>query len=317
MKLLQIPFLSEIEKADNILLAGAGGGFDIFCGLPLYFALRKAGKKVYLANLSFSNIYGSTGVKLLDPVLVEVTSQTQGRLDYFPEVYLARWFKEFQGEDVPIYCLARVGVQPLIKAYQKLIDYLSLDAIILIDGGTDSLMKGDEADLGSPDEDIASIAAVSQLNVPYKALVCLGFGIEKISHAQVLEAISEITQAGGFLGAWTLTKNMSEVELYREATEYVFKAMPQFPSIISSSVFSALDGHFGDYHSNHRTHGSNNFINALMTIYWCFDLDIVAKRILYLDKVMKTQNFRDMTVIISEFRESIEDQIKSWSDIPI
>ena len=33
--MLTIPFLVEVEKAENILIAGAGGGFDIFSGLPL------------------------------------------------------------------------------------------------------------------------------------------------------------------------------------------------------------------------------------------------------------------------------------------
>ena len=34
--------LTELESAQTVLLAGAGGGFDIFSGLPLYFGLRKA-----------------------------------------------------------------------------------------------------------------------------------------------------------------------------------------------------------------------------------------------------------------------------------
>ena len=46
--------LNGLEESENILIAGAGGGFDIFCGLPLFFALEQAGKKVTLANYSFS-----------------------------------------------------------------------------------------------------------------------------------------------------------------------------------------------------------------------------------------------------------------------
>ena len=44
---------------------------------------------------------------------------------------------------------------------QILIEQLQLDTIILVDGGTDSLMRGDEAKLGTPEEDMASIAAVT------------------------------------------------------------------------------------------------------------------------------------------------------------
>ena len=52
MELLSLPFFSELEPAKRVLVAGAGGGFDVLCGLPLYFALRAAGKTVHLANLS-------------------------------------------------------------------------------------------------------------------------------------------------------------------------------------------------------------------------------------------------------------------------
>lgn len=33
-----------------------GAGFDICCGLPLYFALKDARKEVFLANLSFTSL---------------------------------------------------------------------------------------------------------------------------------------------------------------------------------------------------------------------------------------------------------------------
>ena len=60
---MKLPFFNELNKAQNILIAGAGGGFDVFCGLPLYFWLKKAGKSVHLANLSsiIAAITGSFG----------------------------------------------------------------------------------------------------------------------------------------------------------------------------------------------------------------------------------------------------------------
>ena len=32
---MKLPFFSEMDDAKNILITGAGGGFDVFCGLPL------------------------------------------------------------------------------------------------------------------------------------------------------------------------------------------------------------------------------------------------------------------------------------------
>ncbi len=316
MELLKLPFVNALEGAQNILLAGAGGGYHIFCGLPLYFSLRNAGKKVHLANLSFSNLYGSTAERLLDDRLVEVTATTRGREDYFPELHLARWLELVRREKVPIYCIGHLGAKPIFEAYQWLAEYLQVDAIVLVDGGTDSLMRGDETDLGTPEEDAASLAAVHQLNIPTKLLVCLGFGIDGICHAQFLEAVAEITKNNGFLGAWTLTRDMLEVQLYQAAAEAVFAAMPKSPSIISASVLSALNGQFGDHHATYRTEGSELFINPLMTLYWCFKLDKVAERILYLNEIRDTETHWELTTAIAKFRDNLEE-VKRWVSLPM
>ena len=176
MGLLNLPFFAEIDQAENILIAGAGGGFDIFSGLPLYFALRAQGKQVHLANLSFSNVHASTGRKLA-PALVEVTASTEGSDYYFPELYLSQWFQQ-RGDYVPIYCFDRTGAKPIAHGYRVLAERLKPDTIILVDGGMDSLMRGDEPGLGTPQEDMASIAAISALDVPRKFLICLGFGVD-------------------------------------------------------------------------------------------------------------------------------------------
>jgi hypothetical protein len=86
MQLLNLPLFSELEAAETILLAGAGGGFDIFCGLPLYFSLKAMGKTVYLANLSFSNL-PKDGARL-SPSMLEVTADTPCSRPYRANKYL-------------------------------------------------------------------------------------------------------------------------------------------------------------------------------------------------------------------------------------
>jgi hypothetical protein len=303
MSSLQLPFLRELRQAETIVLAGAGGGFDIFSGLPLYFGLRQEGKRVFLANLSFSHLEATTG-RWLAPALREVTADSAGPLGYFPEIHLSRWFRR-RGEEVPIYCFDRTGFQPLLEGYQALVSHLQPDAIVLIDGGTDSLMRGDEAGLGTPEEDIASIAAVEALAVAQKYLVCLGFGVDAfhgVCHAHALEAVAELTRQGAFLGAFSLVRGMPEVEPYAAAVQAVFEAMPDYPSIVSASILSALDGEYGDHHRTARTHSSTLWINPLMTLYWCFHLGPVAARILYLDDIKETRNMWDLIEAVDAFR---------------
>ncbi len=318
MDLLTLPFHREINAAQNILLAGCGGGYDIFCGLPLYFGLRALGKTVHLANLSFSSIADSTGRKLPGG-MVMVDARTEGSTRYFPEMYLARWLKS-QNIPAPIYCLPQAGARPLTTAYKWLAETLQIDTILLVDGGTDSLMRGDEVGLGTPEEDSASMVAVSQTDVARKLLVCLGFGIDTfhgVCHAQFLEAVGAVTRNGGFLGAWTLTQDMPEVQQYKAASEYTFREMRNNPSIVNASILSAVEGQFGDFHATSRTEGSELFINALMTLYWAFKLETVVQRNLYLDDIRNTETYRDVINAIQRYRARNIDNIKDWQNLPM
>src|SRR5262249_52535861 len=225
---------------------------------------------------------------------------------YFPERYLCEWFR-IQGEELSLYCFERTGVGPLREGYRALAEELKLDAIVLVDGGTDSLMRGDEDGLGTPHEDIASIAAVDDTPVPVKLLACLGFGIDTfhgVCHAHFLEAVAELIRAGGYLGTFSLLNEMSEVERYRAAADYVFEQMRQHVSIVTSSILSALEGRYGDHHATDRTAGSELYINPLMALYWCFRLDAVARRVLYLDMLKSTQTYIDVDDVIDAVRFS-------------
>ncbi len=318
--MLKQPLITKLEQANNILIAGAGGGFDIFCGLPLFFALLAEGKNVHLANLSFT-ILAPLKNDQLPPSMVRVTSESDVALTgpYFPEKYLAQWLEQEAGLSMSIYAFERTGVKPLLDNYHYLVDELSIDTVILVDGGTDSLMRGDEDGLGTPQEDVVSIAAVNQLDDVQKMLVCLGFGVDHfhgVSNFLTFKAIADLTQTDDFLGTLSLLKTMPEVQQYRAAAEYVFQRMPNNTSIVSSSILAAIAGEYGDFHSTPRTKRSKLWINPLMAMYFGFDLDAVAKRLLYLDAIKETKYYRDIDFIINEFRQNYLDQIISREKIP-
>lgn len=313
--MLTPPVFQELEEATNILIAGAGGGFDVFNGLPFYFGLKAQGKSVHLANLSFSFLPPATD--RLTPAMLAVTARTKDHSGYFPEKYLAEWFNH-QGEATTIYAFERTGVKPLLQNYQTLVQQLNLDTIILVDGGTDSLMCGDEEGLGTPQEDMASITAVSQLTIPHKILACLGLGVDRfhgVSNELTLAAIAEFTQNGGFLGAISLVASQPEAQKYQDACEYVFGQMPEDVSIVTSSILSSLAGHYGDHHTTSRTECSHLWINPLMTIYWCFQVTAVAERLRYLHLLKETKTYYDVQQAIIQYRSRLQT-IRTRQSIP-
>jgi hypothetical protein len=85
------PLFAALAPARSVLIAGAGGGFDVYAGLPLAFALWHSGVQVHLANLSFSELElidrDSWVAEHVAAVMPDSTSPDW----YFPEGTLARW----------------------------------------------------------------------------------------------------------------------------------------------------------------------------------------------------------------------------------
>ena len=75
---LNLPILEQVSGSQNILIAGMGGGFDIFCGLPLYFELQGLGYEIHLASFSFSDIVGLYEGEQLSDTLVGVSTEIEG-----------------------------------------------------------------------------------------------------------------------------------------------------------------------------------------------------------------------------------------------
>lgn len=312
-----IPFIEELEPRKSVLIAGAGGGFDLFAGLPLFHWLREMGKTVHLANLTFSDFHGLETEKPA-PALARLGPNVSTTAWYCPELHLSRFLSDRQGE-TPIHLFERTGVVPIKESYEWLANALNLDAIVLIDGGTDSLMRGDEDGLGTPQEDMASLAAVHALSqIDRKYLVCVGFGVDAfhgVCHAHALENMAAIIADDGGRGSWSLTKQSPAFQFYRDAVDYVTARMPRFPSIVNTSIVDATLGWFGDHHGTHRTKDSELFINPLMSIYWTFTVAAVAKRNLYLNQLASTRTYSDVTIAIQLFLGSL-DTIRPWKAIP-
>jgi hypothetical protein len=298
------PLFAALQGARSVLVAGAGGGFDVYAGLPLAFALQDAGRSVHLANLSFTQLEFLDLDVWLAPDLAAITPDTMGPADYFPERTLARWLA---GHDLPamVYAFPRTGVKPLRAAYRSLVEHLGIDAVVLVDGGTDILLRGDESGLGTPEEDLSSLAAVAGLDLPTKLVCCLGFGIDAyhgVNHVQVLENLAALDRDGGYLGALSIPSASREASLYRDAVAHALAATPMRPSIVNGQIAAATRGEFGDVQFTRRTFGSTLFVNPLMAIYFTVEVDALARRCLYLDQLENTIGIRQISSRIEEFR---------------
>ena len=301
------PLFAALAPARSVLIAGAGGGFDVYAGLPLALSLWRSGVQVHLANLSFSQLELIKRDSWVAEHVVEVTPETTSPDWYFPEGALARWLA---GQDLPstVYAFPPLGVQLLREAYQHVIERHSIDAVVLVDGGTDILLRGDESTLGTPVEDITSLAAVAGLDLPVKLVTCLGFGIDAydgVNHVQVLENIAALDRDGGYLGALSIPNASPEATLYRDAVAHAQAATPDRPSIVNGQIAAATRGAFGNIQFTQRTSGSPLFVNPLMAIYFTVDLGKLAARCLYLDRIEHTIGRRQVTTRIEAFRNEI------------
>ena len=142
----------------------------MFGGLPIAYELETQWKK----NIVLANYSSRSGI----------FSQKPEEGDE-PEYALS------QMVDWPVFMLGREGVQTVRRGYEQILEQVNCSTLFLVDGGVDSLMRGNEEGAGTVLEDTISMEAISQLtNVHNKILVCLGFSTEieeDVSHFQALE----------------------------------------------------------------------------------------------------------------------------------
>ncbi|RMF82071.1 MAG: DUF1152 domain-containing protein [Chloroflexi bacterium] len=310
---LNLPILHRLEDCESILIAGAGGGFDVFAGLPIYYTLHEMGKGVHLANYSFTDLPITRVIS--DPeVLTESLFGARGRVkkdfQYYPEGYLAQWFWLEHADDVAVWMFEKTGVLPLQKNYEKLMAHLGgVDAIIMIDGGVDSLMRGDETGAGTMLEDSITLAAVDALDVPVKLMVSVGFGTEveeSVCHYHALENMAALAKMGAFLGSCALTPQMEAFQFYEAACRYVWEQPTgHHRSHISTRIIPAVNGEFGNYRMYDDSRLSPHLLSPLMSLYWFFEADAVVQRNLIIDTIRQTETFHEALKIVMRLREKL------------
>lgn len=294
-----IPALDRLDTAERILIAGCGGGFDVYGGVPLAARLLGSGKTLVLANFSFTALAASGGEQVI-PSVWRVDRQSV-ELPYFPERWLAEWFSQ-RGQTIPTYGFEKASPSALADGYRQIMVEHGIEQVLLIDGGTDSVIFGDEPGLGTVVEDAVSIVAAQMAAGDAAMLASIGFGVDHfhgVSHHSFLENAATLIRDGAYLGTASVTPGSEEADAFIDAVEYANQKQSRDKSIVLNSILSALRGEFGDYHATDRTMESELFINPLMAQYWFFHIPALVARMSYAEELAQATSWSEARLAIA------------------
>jgi hypothetical protein len=313
-----VPF--ELPPSSGVLVVGAGGGFDFVCGLPIALELEARGHDVHLANYSFSNLTDASNARVHSEHLLEVTADSTGNDDYFPERDVAAWYREARSTERSIWCLAKRGIPETSESYRYLVQRLGIHAIICVDGGVDGLFRGDETGLGTPSMDTVSVFATHLSGAARRIYASVGFGTEgaegQVSHAQALERMSELVARNAYLGVSAILRTDPAGRDFLKAVRFVFARMPELRrSIMVSSLVAAISGKFGPTVVHPKTEERPPWLSPLTSLIWYFEADAVATAKPYYGDALKTASIGELANLIELARERLG--VQPYLKIPI
>ena len=123
---------------------------------------------------------------------------------YCPEAWLARWLADTQGHRQPVWGLSKAGVRPLREALRFLTRRLEIDLVVLVDGGIDLILRGDETSIGTPSEDLATLCATAGLDASPSPCASLRHRAPRGHTTSRYSTHRGLQRLGAFLGAMTL-----------------------------------------------------------------------------------------------------------------
>jgi len=291
---------TPLDDAQNILLIGLGGGFDVFTGLPFIF--HWPDKNFIITNHSTSQEF------VVQPTTTE----------NYPEGMIA----DIQNISAK-YTIGRHGPKLVKSALDQILQTHQIDVILGVDGGVDSLAQGDEEDYGTVLEDFVTLAALSDIEIP-KVACCAGFGCEteeNMNFYRVLENMSDLAFSNKFYGSFSLTQEMREFQLYVRECKNAW-ADGRRKSHIQTKIISAAIGGFGgsncfsDVDPRVAESTGKCFISLLSSIFWMFDLDAVIENNLAIQTMKQGNTFTDAKLLLRQFMMQ-QNSLRSHLPLPL
>ena len=321
---------------ENIFFTGCGGGFDFVHCMNLYQEMHDVYRKnIVIGSYSFNSPQSIIGGELVfqrdDVIVCKVNGYCSSNQsdNYQPEICLCRYLDNEYPAEAPHFIYAYYArdfsIPMLREFYEFLCHTHEIHAIICMDGGSDSLMAGDEQGLGDPIEDAVSVGAIASLScecVLHRFLLCMGLGADRyndVSDCSSLRAISELTAAGGFQGALCIEPGSDGFKFYKRALEYIYDHQG-FQSVLSGIIVCSIQGAFGAdvvpefAAETERVSPGDMFLWPISGILWAFDIRKVRDRSKLIPCIADCRSQRECYKELDKLRDKIP--IREVEELP-
>lgn len=292
----------------NIILSGCGGGYDIFCTIPLFF--ENQDKNRILVSLSFTQesfLLELTKKKEVlqlsrNLFLVDFQKVTNLNNKYFPEYYLSKHLNH------PVYLILNdTTINDINHAYKIIINKLKIKELYLVDGGCDVLLSGQESDLATPVEDMMHLKAVLDLPIHNKYVCAVGMPCDchSLPRHELDQRLQELEDVLLEKKVWSLQNE--NISMYYQ----IVNDSRIDKSIVNCLICSALEGKRG-YHVpgklKYRIQKNNVEIDELMITFVKYHLKDVSDRNLYLNELNGDHKTDKIDSYIMRFHTSLMTQ---------
>lgn len=287
----------------NIIIAGCGGGCDIFGGIPLYMSLTKKTDNIILTNLSFTkksllDTLGEENIKKLTSSMYEIMATNEKEFDYFPEYLLSFELKK------KIYVILKdCSIEEIINNYNYLINmYKNIYYIYLIDGGCDAFLSGKETGLGSPVEDMMHMKAVSYLDIQNKYLCAVGMNVDVghgVIETELIERLDELEKNNILLEKKVWSFDEKYIKNYYDISKKLGNK-----SIVHTLVCASLEGNCGNFLPlciKKRVKKSIVELSILTKTFCTFNFEELIKSIIYFNYIQINMNRLTVEKAINDY----------------
>lgn len=296
------PILTDLQDSKNVLVLGVGG-YAIYAGIPILLALKEAKKQVHLASISDFEIHENSTTEVL---VRNYLTGIEGKSNIpTPEGVLATHLYVSGEHTQKLWIFKKSGVVPLKYCYEKLVDKLKIDSVVIVGNGTTGVMAGTEEGAGDCLDGLVALSAVAnaneELNIRNRIMTCYGFGTEmerNVGYTNFLRNTSNITGTdfNSFLGACSLQPNQRHYNVLNEAynmatSKYGIPGCQLISKLLNSACGQLCIKPAGQ---NPELHPANAYISLLATIYWFFNVDSVYENNGMAQSISRTVDYDDV-----------------------